>query len=85
MRMDEVLYYLGRGALEVGKTSKDRQLQREGIKHFDNLTQNHPKSRLLPQALLHQGEYYFENRSLYFAKSKYETIINNHPTSRNAA
>ena len=81
VRIDEVLYYLGRGALEVGKTSKDRQLQREGIKHFDNLTQNHPKSRLLPQALLHQGEYYFENRSLYFAKSKYETIINNHPAA----
>ncbi|MBM4370507.1 MAG: tetratricopeptide repeat protein, partial [Deltaproteobacteria bacterium] len=80
-RIDEVLYYLGRGALEVGKTGKDRQLQREGIKHFDNLTQNYPKSRLIPQALLHQGEYYFENRSLYFAKSKYETIITNYPTA----
>jgi len=81
VRIDEVLYYLGRGALEVGKTEKDRQLQREGIKHFDKLTQNHPRSRLIPQALLHQGEYYFENRSLYFAKSKYETIINNHPAA----
>ena len=81
VRIDEVLYFLGRGALEVGKSAKDRQLQREGIKHFDKLTQNFPKSRLIPQALLHQGEYYFENRSLYFAKSKYETIINKYPTA----
>jgi TolA-binding protein len=80
-RIDEVLYFLGRGALEVGRTNKDIQLQREGIKHFDNLIQGYPSSRLIPQSLLHQAEYYFENRSLYYAKTKYETIINNYPTA----
>lgn len=78
-RIDEVLYYLGRGALEAGTTLKDIQLQREGVKHFTNLVQHHPESRLIPQALLHLGEYYFESHSLYYAKVNYEKIINNYP------
>lgn len=78
-RIDEVLYYLGRGALEAGRASKDVQLQREGVKHFTNLTQNYPKSRLIPQALLHLAEYYFDTQSLYYAKVNYEKIISNYP------
>ena len=78
-RIDEVLYYLGRGALEAGRMAKDVQLQREGVKHFTNLVQNYPDSRLIPQALLHLGEYYFDTHSLYYAKVNYEKIINNHP------
>ncbi len=79
VRIDEVLYYLGRGALEAGRSSKDVQLQREGVKHFTNLVQNYPDSEHIPQALLHLGEYYFETHSLYYAKVNYEKIINNYP------
>jgi len=78
-RIDEVLYYLGRGALEAGRAAKDVQLQREGVKHFTNLVQNYPNSRMIPQALLHLGEYYFDTHSLYYAKVNYEKIINNYP------
>jgi len=78
-RIDEVLYYLGRGAIEAGRTAKDVQLQREGVKHFTTLVQSHPESRLIPQALLHLGEYYFDTHSLYYAKVNYEKIINNYP------
>ena len=78
-RIDEVLYYLGRGALEAGRNAKDVQLQREGVKHFTNLVQNYPQSKNIPQALLHLGEYYFETHSLYYAKVNYEKIINNYP------
>jgi len=80
-RLDEVLYYLGRGALEAGRATKDVQLQREGVGHFTNLTQNYAKSRLIPQALLHLGEYYFETNSLYYAKVNYEKIISNYPAA----
>jgi len=78
-RIDEVLYYLGRGALEAGRAAKDVQLQREGVKHFTNLVQNYPNSRMIPQALLHLAEYYFDTHSLYYAKVNYEKIINNYP------
>jgi TolA-binding protein len=78
-RIDEVLYYLGRGAIEAGRSTKDIQLQREGVKHFTNLVQNYPSSRLIPQALLHLGEYYFDTHSLYYAKVNYEKIISNYP------
>ncbi len=81
VRIDEVLYYLGRGALEAGRTAKDVQLQREGVKHFTNLVQNYPDSRLIPQALLHLGEYYFDTHSLYYAKVNYEKIITNYPAA----
>ena len=80
-RIDEVLYYLGRGALEAGRGNKDVQLQREGVKHFTNLVQNYPDSRFIPQALLHLGEYYFDTHSLYYAKVNYEKIINNYPAA----
>jgi TolA-binding protein len=80
-RIDEVLYYLGRGALEAGRSNKDVQLQREGVKHFTNLVQNYPDSRLIPQALLHLGEYYFDTHSLYYAKVNYEKIITNYPAA----
>ncbi len=80
-RIDEVLYYLGRGALEAGGGNKDVQLQREGVKYLQSLEQSHPNSRLIPQALLHLGEHFFETGNMYYSKTNYEKIINNHPNA----
>ena len=80
-RIDEVFYYLGRGALEAGRCNKDVQLQREGVKHFTYLLQNYPDSKLIPQSLLHLGDYYFDTHSFYYAKVNYEKIIKNYPAA----
>lgn len=80
-RIDEVIYYLGKGAMKEGKSKKDRNLQREGVDYLNRLVQNYPKSRFIPEAHLSLGEYYFENNSLYYAKSNYEKIITNFPKS----
>lgn len=80
-RIDEVLYFLGRGALEAGGSNKDVQLQREGVKYLQSLEQSHPNSRLIPQALLHLGEHFFDSHQLYYAKTNYEKIINNYPNA----
>lgn len=80
-RIDEVMYYLGKGALKEGKTKKDRNLLREGVEYLNRLVQNHPKSRFIAETYLSLGEYYFETNSLYYAKTNYEKIINNYPKS----
>ena len=80
-RIDEVLYYLGRAALKAGKTRKDVQLLKEGVKRLDDLVQKYPTSRLVGQAHLALAEHFFETDSLFYAKSNYEKIINNFPDS----
>ena len=80
-RIDEVIYYLGKGALKEGKAKKDRTLQKEGADYLNRLVQDHPKSRFIPEAYLALAEYYFENNNLYYAKVNYEKIINNFPKS----
>ena len=76
-RIDEVIYYLGRGALTAGKEREDRELTKEGVSHFQKLVQNYPNSRFIAESHLALAEYYFENNSLYYAKTNYEKIINN--------
>lgn len=76
-RIDEVIYYLGRGALTAGKDRDDRELTKEGVSHFQKLVQNYPNSRFIAESHLALAEYYFENNSLYYAKTNYEKIINN--------
>jgi len=78
-RFDQVLYYLGRGSLEAGRSSKDVQLRKEGVQYFTRMVQMYPKSSLIAQARLNLGDYYFETRSLDYARVDYEKIINNHP------
>ena len=78
-RIDEVLYYLGKGGLKEGKSKGDRNLQKEGVDYLNRLVQNYPKSRFIADAHLGMGDYYFENNSLYYAKVNYEKIINNFP------
>ncbi|MBM4394801.1 MAG: tetratricopeptide repeat protein [Deltaproteobacteria bacterium] len=81
VRIDEVVYYLGKGALKEGKAKRDPPLQKEGADYLNRLVQDHPKSRFIAEAHLAMAEYYFENNSLYYAKTNYEKIINNHPKS----
>lgn len=76
-RMNEVIYHLGRAALDTGKARKDIQLQKEGVRHLDQLVQKYPKSRYVPQAHLALAEYFFETDSLFYAKTNYEKIITN--------
>jgi len=76
-RIDEVMYYLGKGALKDGKSKKDRNLLREGVERLNRLVQNYPKSRFIAESYLALGEYYFETNSLYYAKTNYEKIITN--------
>lgn len=80
-RIDEVIYYLGRGALKAGKERQDRELTKEGVSHFQKLVQNYPNSRFIAESHLALAEHYFENNSLYYAKTNYEKIINNFPDS----
>lgn len=80
-RIDEVIYYLGKGAIKEGKAKGDKNLQREGVDYLNRLVQNYPKSRFIAEAHLAMAEYYFENNSLYYAKTNYEKIITNFPKS----
>jgi tetratricopeptide (TPR) repeat protein len=80
-RIDEVMYYLGRGALEQGKENKDRALVREGVTYFQKLVQNYPRSKFIAESHLALGEHFFDTDSLYYAKTYYEKIINNFPKS----
>jgi len=80
-RIDEVMFYLGRGALAQGKENKNRALVKEGVTYFQKLVQNYPRSRYIAQAHLALAEHFFETDSLYYAKTNYEKIINNHPSS----
>ncbi len=80
-RIDEVIYYLGQGAVLQGKESQDRNLIKEGVSYFQKLVQTYPKSKYIAQAHLALGEYFFETDSLYYAKTNYEKIINGFPNS----
>lgn len=80
-RIDEVIYYLGRGALKSGKERNDRLLTKEGVGHFQKLVQNYPKSRYVAESHLALAEHYFNNNSLYYAKTNYEKIITNFKNS----
>lgn len=81
-RLDQVTYYLGRAAIEGGKAKKDRQLEREGEKHLQDVIQKFPTSSHVPESHLTLAEYYFDKDSLYYAKTNYERIIQNFPKHR---
>ncbi len=80
-RIDEVMYYLGKAAMQAGRGRKDSQLTKEGVKHLQDLVQQHPKSRFIAESHLALGEYFFETDSLFYAKTNYEKIIQSFPNS----
>ena len=75
-RIAEVMYYLGRGALQEAKAKKDPALRKEGIKQLKDLVQRFPKSRFVSRAYLSLAETYFNHSQFYFAKANYEQILN---------
>lgn len=78
-RVDEVYYYLGKGAMKEGKAKQSRALQKEGADYLNRLVKDYPQSRFIAEAHLALAEYYFETNSMYFAKQNYETIIQKFP------
>lgn len=80
-RVDEVYYYLGKGAMKEGKTKQNRLLQKEGSEYLNRLVKDYPKSRFIAEAHLALAEYYFETNSMWFAKQNYEIIIQKFPKS----
>ena len=80
-RIAEVMFYLGRGALQEAKAKKDPALRKEGVKQLKNLVQRFPKSRFVSRAYLALAETYFNHSQFYFAKANYEKIIQNYPHS----
>lgn len=80
-RIAEVMFYLGRGALQEAKAKKSPALRKEGIKQLKDLVQRFPKSRFVSRAFLALAETYFNHSQFYFAKANYEKIIQNYPNS----
>jgi len=80
-RYDQVLFYIGKGAMKEGKAKKNITLQKEGVNYLDRLVKNYPQSEWLPQAHLAMAEFYFETNKLYYAQVNYETILNKYPKS----
>ena len=80
-RIAEVKYYLGRAALQSGKSRKDVVLQKEGVKQLQQMIQQNAKSRLVPDGHLLLAEHFFDTDNLYYAKTNYEKIINNYKQS----
>ena len=80
-RVAEVMFYLGRGALQEAKAKKNPALRKEGIKQLKKLIQRFPKSRFVSRSYLALAETYFNHSQFYFAKANYEKIIQNYPHS----
>jgi len=80
-RMAEVLYRLGKAAMQQGKALGDKVLSQDGVQHLNRLIQNHQTSPLIPKAHLALAEHFFENNNLTLAKMNYEKITQNYKTS----
>lgn len=67
-RLDEVMFYLGRGLSEAEK-------KKEGASYMLRLTKEYPKSKYVTQAYLAVAEYYFDNDLLFAAKTNYLKVL----------
>ncbi len=67
-RIDEVMFYLGRGLTTAGK-------KKEGASYMLRLTKEYPKSQFVTQAYLAVAEYYFDNDLLFAAKTNYLKVL----------
>lgn len=76
-RIDEVLYRLGKAALQQGKALGDRALSNKGVTYLNQLVQKHQASVYIPQTHLALAEHFFEANNLTLAKMNYERITQN--------
>ena len=67
-RIDEVMFFLGRGLITAGK-------KKEGASYMLRLTKEYPKSKYRTAAYLAVAEYYFDNDLLFAAKTNYLKVL----------
>ncbi|MCB9545046.1 MAG: tetratricopeptide repeat protein [Myxococcales bacterium] len=67
-RIDEVMFYLGRGLHAADK-------KKEGASYMLRLTKEYPKSKFVTRAYLAVAEYYFDNDLLFAAKTNYQKVL----------
>lgn len=80
-RLDEVLYRLGKAALQQGKALGDKVQSTKGQQYLNQLVQKYPTSRYVPQAHLALAEHFFDANNLTLAKMNYEKLVQNFKTS----
>lgn len=76
-RIDEVMFYLGRGLQSAGK-------KKEGAGYMLRLTREYPKSKYVTRAYLAVAEYYFDNDLLFAAKTNYLKVLEDKKTTEYA-
>lgn len=76
-RIDEVLFRLGKAALQQGKARGDKVLSNKGVQYLNQLVQKHQTSTYIAQTHLALAEHFFEANNLTLAKMNYERITQN--------
>ncbi len=74
-RVDEVMFYLGRGLITAGK-------KKRGASFMLRLTKEYPKSKYITRAYLAVAEYYFDSDLLFAAKANYLKVLENRKSSQ---
>ncbi len=72
--MDEVLFYLGQGMLELKKRT-------EGLEVFKRLIANYPSSKYVPNALVAFGDAYFDRDDMAQAVKAYDKVTESYKDS----
>lgn len=67
-RRDEMYYFLALTSLDRGKTE-------EAMNYFKLLSEQHPRSRFVNDALVQLGDYYFDNNNFTVAETYFDKII----------
>ncbi len=80
-RMSEVLYRLGKAALQQGKALGDKVLSNKGVQYLNKLVQNFQQSPYIANTHLALAEHFFEANNLTLAKMNYEKITQNYKTA----
>jgi TolA-binding protein len=74
-RIDEVMFYLGRGLISADK-------KKDGASYMLRLTKDYPKSKYVTDAYLAVAEYYFDQDLLFAAKTNYLKVLENKESSQ---
>ncbi len=67
-RIDEVMFYLGRGLITAGE-------KKQGTSYMLRLTKDFPQSKYASRAYLAVAEYYFDQDLLFAAKTNYLKVL----------
>jgi TolA-binding protein len=74
-RIDEVMFYLGRGLISADK-------KKDGASYMLRLTKDYPKSKYVTDAYLAVAEYYFDQDLLFAAKTNYLKVLEDKKSSQ---